>query len=48
MCFCYRYEILAANAIPKGFMDGKQACSLMVSQMEINKSNYYRSLLVCV
>jgi len=25
-----RYEILAANAIPKGFMDGKQACILMV------------------
>lgn len=25
------YEILAANAIPKGFMDGKQACILMVS-----------------
>jgi len=28
--FTYRYEILAANAIPKGFMDGKQACCLMV------------------
>lgn len=29
---CVRsYEILAANAIPKGFMDGKQACILMVS-----------------
>lgn len=26
-----RYEILAAHAIPKGFMDGKQACCLMVS-----------------
>lgn len=26
----YSYEILAANAIPKGFMDGKQACCLMV------------------
>lgn len=26
----HRYEILAANAIPKGFMDGKQACILMV------------------
>lgn len=26
----YSYEILAASAIPKGFMDGKQACGLMV------------------
>lgn len=26
-----RYEILTPNAIPKGFMDGKQACVLMVS-----------------
>lgn len=25
-----RYEILTPNAIPKGFMDGKQACVLMV------------------
>uniref|UniRef100_A0AAR2KSA1 Myosin, heavy chain 11b, smooth muscle n=1 Tax=Pygocentrus nattereri TaxID=42514 RepID=A0AAR2KSA1_PYGNA len=30
--FRQRYEILAASAIPKGFMDGKQACTLMVSQ----------------
>lgn len=28
-----RYEILAANAIPKGFMDGKQACILMVRKV---------------
>lgn len=26
----FRYEILTPNAIPKGFMDGKQACVLMV------------------
>lgn len=26
----YRYEILTPNAIPKGFMDGKQACERMV------------------
>ena len=25
-----RYEILTPNAIPKGFMDGKQACERMV------------------
>lgn len=24
------YEILTPNAIPKGFMDGKQACEKMV------------------
>lgn len=30
--FC-RYEILTPNAIPKGFMDGKQACVLMVRIM---------------
>lgn len=29
-----RYEILAAGSIPKGFMDGKQACCLMVSSPE--------------
>lgn len=28
--FVYRYEILTPNAIPKGFMDGKQACERMV------------------
>lgn len=26
-----RYEILTPNAIPRTFMDGKQACELMVS-----------------
>lgn len=30
LSFC-RYEILTPNSIPKGFMDGKQACVLMVS-----------------
>lgn len=29
-CFLTRYEILTPNAIPKGFMDGKQACERMV------------------
>lgn len=28
--FSLRYEILTPTAIPKGFMDGKQACVLMV------------------
>ncbi|KAK2492085.1 hypothetical protein MC885_019740, partial [Smutsia gigantea] len=30
--FRQRYEILTPNAIPKGFMDGKQACEKMVSE----------------
>lgn len=30
VCPSCRYEILTPNAIPKGFMDGKQACELMV------------------
>lgn len=32
-CVSLRYEILTPNAIPKGFMDGKQACVLMVSRL---------------
>lgn len=32
-CHAYRYEILTPNAIPKGFMDGKQACERMVSHL---------------
>ncbi|KAM6967145.1 myosin-14-like [Tautogolabrus adspersus] len=39
--FRQRYEILAANAIPKGFMDGKQACSLMVKHLDLD-TNLYR------
>lgn len=34
-----RYEILAAHAIPKGFMDGKQACCLMVSSRLLMRSS---------
>ncbi|XP_016122315.1 myosin-9a [Sinocyclocheilus grahami] len=39
--FRQRYEILAPNAIPKGFMDGKQACVLMIKALELD-SNLYR------
>ncbi|XP_046906489.1 myosin-11-like isoform X1 [Hypomesus transpacificus] len=39
--FRQRYEILAANAIPKGFMDGKQACCVMVKHLDLD-SNLYR------
>ncbi|XP_030053543.1 myosin-10 isoform X2 [Microcaecilia unicolor] len=34
--FRQRYEILTPNAIPKGFMDGKQACELMIKALELN------------
>uniref|UniRef100_UPI00358F0F8E myosin-10-like n=1 Tax=Myxine glutinosa TaxID=7769 RepID=UPI00358F0F8E len=39
--FRQRYEILTPNAIPKGFMDGKQACELMINALELD-SNLYR------
>lgn len=38
LLFNYSYEILASSAIPKGFMDGKQACTLMVSGPPTNKN----------
>uniref|UniRef100_A0AAQ4RX63 Myosin-9 n=1 Tax=Gasterosteus aculeatus aculeatus TaxID=481459 RepID=A0AAQ4RX63_GASAC len=34
--FRQRYEILTPNAIPKGFMDGKQACELMIKALELD------------
>ncbi|XP_062872384.1 myosin-9-like isoform X2 [Trichomycterus rosablanca] len=34
--FRQRYEILTPNAIPKGFMDGKQACVLMIRALELD------------
>uniref|UniRef100_A0A8C8GBM5 Myosin, heavy chain 10, non-muscle n=1 Tax=Oncorhynchus tshawytscha TaxID=74940 RepID=A0A8C8GBM5_ONCTS len=34
--FRQRYEILTPNAIPKGFMDGKQACERMVKALELD------------
>ncbi|XP_073447243.1 myosin-11 isoform X1 [Aquarana catesbeiana] len=39
--FRQRYEILAAGAIPKGFMDGKQACILMMKALELD-TNLFR------
>ncbi|XP_048373048.1 myosin-10-like isoform X2 [Sphaerodactylus townsendi] len=39
--FRQRYEILTPNAIPKGFMDGKQACERMIKALELD-SNLYR------
>uniref|UniRef100_A0A673VWN0 Myosin-9 n=1 Tax=Salmo trutta TaxID=8032 RepID=A0A673VWN0_SALTR len=34
--FRQRYEILTPNSIPKGFMDGKQACVLMIKSLELD------------
>ncbi|KAJ8005080.1 hypothetical protein DPEC_G00142940 [Dallia pectoralis] len=34
--FRQRYEILTPNAIPRTFMDGKQACELMISALELD------------
>ncbi|XP_037369552.1 myosin-9 [Talpa occidentalis] len=39
--FRQRYEILTPNSIPKGFMDGKQACVLMIKALELD-NNLYR------
>ncbi|XP_072561094.1 myosin-9-like isoform X2 [Paramormyrops kingsleyae] len=38
--FRQRYEILTPNAIPKGFMDGKQACVLMIKALELDPNLY--------
>ncbi|KAM8843536.1 myosin-11a isoform 1-T1 [Synchiropus picturatus] len=38
--FRQRYEVLAANAIPKGFMDGKQACCLMIKHLDLDPNLY--------
>ncbi|XP_014267570.3 uncharacterized protein myh14 isoform X7 [Maylandia zebra] len=36
--FRQRYEILTPNAIPRTFMDGKQASELMISALELDKN----------
>ncbi|KAM4651712.1 myosin-10-like isoform 1-T2 [Discoglossus pictus] len=38
--FRQRYEILTPNAIPKGFMDGKQACDIMIKALELDPNLY--------
>ncbi|XP_035924022.2 myosin-14 isoform X1 [Halichoerus grypus] len=38
--FRQRYEILTPNAIPKGFMDGKQACEKMIKALELDPNLY--------
>ncbi|KAK6326816.1 hypothetical protein J4Q44_G00024610 [Coregonus suidteri] len=36
--FRQRYEILTPYAIPRTFMDGKQACELMISALELDRN----------
>ncbi|KAL0985193.1 hypothetical protein UPYG_G00153940 [Umbra pygmaea] len=36
--FRQRYEILTPNAIPRTFMDGKQACELMIDALELDRN----------
>ncbi|XP_075849354.1 myosin-14 [Microcebus murinus] len=38
--FRQRYEILTPNAIPKGFMDGKQACEKMIQALDLDPNLY--------
>ncbi|XP_051568178.1 myosin-10-like isoform X4 [Myxocyprinus asiaticus] len=38
--FRQRYEILTPSAIPKGFMDGKQACERMIRALELDPNLY--------
>ncbi|MFH4974130.1 hypothetical protein AB6A40_000839 [Gnathostoma spinigerum] len=38
--FRHRYEILTPNAIPKGFMDGKEAVRKMIEALELEPDKY--------
>ena len=40
----FRYEILTPSAIPKGFMDGRKACQLMVREGKGGRGNYVINL----
>jgi len=39
--FRQRYELLTPNVIPKGYMDGKKACEMMINAIEL-EGNLYR------
>nr|XP_042712142.1 myosin-10-like [Chrysemys picta bellii] len=43
--FRQRYEILTSNAIPKGFMDGKQACERMDLEEQLEEEEAARQKL---
>lgn len=36
----FRYEILAPNAIPSGFMDGRKAATAMLTQLDLDPRLY--------
>merc|ERR1712048_821973 len=38
--FRQRYQILAASAIPSGFIDGKVACEKLVGALQLDESEY--------
>eukprot|EP00118_Oscarella_pearsei_P003363 m.14044 g.14044 ORF g.14044 m.14044 type:complete len:1988 (+) comp25432_c0_seq1:98-6061(+) len=38
--FKQRYEILTPTAIPKGFMDGRKACQLMLEALDLDENLY--------
>ena len=39
MCNC-RYSILASNAIPQGFVDGKVATSKIIEALQMDQDQY--------
>lgn len=38
--FRQRYEVLTPGIIPKGYMDGRQACQRMTEALDLDKSSY--------
>ena len=37
---CYRYSILAPNAVPQGFCDGKVATEKVLAALELDQNEY--------
>ena len=40
LLFLFRYQILAASAIPSGFIDGKEASTKLVEALQLDQSEY--------
>eukprot|EP00054_Salpingoeca_dolichothecata_P009437 m.53218 g.53218 ORF g.53218 m.53218 type:complete len:1350 (-) comp18370_c0_seq1:118-4167(-) len=38
--FKQRYQLLTPTAIPKGFVEGRKACELMIKDLELDESSY--------
>lgn len=36
----YRYAILAPQAVPAGFMDGRKACELLLTALQLEANEY--------